>query len=253
MSSAGSQTVERALDLLGCFSADEPEHTATELSLRTGLTIPTTHRLLKALSGRRFLVLDQATKRYSLGPAVMQLAGAILERDNLLEIVIPALERLRRASGETAGLLWLVDWERVCLVERVSHQSIRMSSGVGRAYPLHAGASGKILMASLPDDERRAYLNRVLKDRGVNLDRADVERSISDCIERGYAVSEGEVYAGAAAIAAALHDSTGYPIGAINVSGPDSRWTSQRMTEFAPRLVAAVEDIESQLSYSRDL
>ncbi len=112
------------------------------------------------MTGRRFLVLDQETRRYSLGPAVMQLAGAILERDNLLEVVVPALERLQRASGETARLLWLVDWQRVCLADRVSHQSIRMSSGIGRAYPLHAGASGKTLLASLPERERNAYLNR---------------------------------------------------------------------------------------------
>ena len=45
----GSQTVDRALSLLGCFSADQPSIFLHEFSRLTGLTNPPTHRLLKAL------------------------------------------------------------------------------------------------------------------------------------------------------------------------------------------------------------
>ena len=96
---ARAQTVVRALTLLGRFSAEEPEHTATELSVATGITVPTTHRLLKTLASKSFLVLDPESKKYSLGPAVVQLAGAVLGRDNLLELVDPVLIELRRFTG----------------------------------------------------------------------------------------------------------------------------------------------------------
>lgn len=252
-SDSGSQTVTRALQLLECFSAEEPEHTATELSVKTGLTVPTTHRLLRTLATRGFLYLNADTKRYSLGPAVLQLAGAILRRDNVVEIVTPVLEHLRRRSGETAGLLWLVDRERVCIAERVSHQSIRMSSGIGRRHPLYAGASGKIMLAHLPDAERATYLDQAYAASAIRMPRVDFEATLVRARSDGWATSVGETVEGAAALAVAILDSSGYPIGAINVTGPAQRWTIERMTSFVPELRSALAAVEAQMGHVRDV
>ena len=190
---ARAQTVVRALTLLERFSAEEPEHTATELSVATGLTVPTTHRLLKTLASKSFLVLDPESKKYSLGPAVVQLAGAVLGRDNLLELVDPVLIELRRASGETASLHWLVDNERVCIAERASHQSIRMSSGLDRRYTLHAGAAGKVLLASLPPAEMKSYLDRGYSANTIHTARIELEEDLAAIRAKRYALSQGEV------------------------------------------------------------
>jgi IclR family transcriptional regulator, KDG regulon repressor len=246
----GSQTVSRALTLLRCFSADEPTRSLTELSDETGLTVPTTHRLLKTLTARRFLVLDRTTKRYSLGPAVMQLAGAIMHRGNLQAEALPRLAELRRRSGETAALHGLVDEERVCLLEFVSHLPIRMSSGVGRRYPLHHGAAGRAILAHLPDEERDGYLTEHLEALGRP--RADVEAELVECRERGYALSHGEVVEGATAVAVPIRNLTGYPVAAINVTGPDDRWTLDRATAFSAEILQVVEEIEQQLGFAFD-
>ena len=244
------QTVVRALTLLERFSAEEPEHTATELSVATGLTVPTTHRLLKTLASKSFLVLDPESKKYSLGPAVVQLAGAVLGRDNLLELVDPVLIELRRASGETASLHWLVDNERVCIAERASHQSIRMSSGLGRRYTLHAGAAGKVLLASLPPAEMKSYLDRGYSANTIHTGRIELEEDLAAIRAKRYALSQGEVVKGAAAIAAPIRDSSGYPIAAINVTGPSDRWTRETMESFALQILSSVEAIEHQSGHA---
>lgn len=246
----GSQTVDRALTLIRCFSAAEPTWTLSELADKTQLTVPTTHRLLRTLSNRRFLVSDPVTKRYSLGPTVMQLAGAVMHGGNLQAVVLPKLADLRRSSGETAALHGLVDNGRVCLSEFVSLMPIRMSSGLGRRYPLHRGAAGRALLAHLPAWERDAYLETHRDDLGANL--VDVERDLEECRRRGFAISSGEVVEGAVAIAAPIRDLTGYPIAAINVTGPDDRWTVERATAFSEEVLQAVREIEQELGFVLD-
>ena len=246
---SGSQTVVRALNLLECFTSENPELTLTELSNSTGLTVPTTHRLLKTLIGQRFLAFDGSTKHYSLGPAVMQLAGAIIHREDIHNVVIPHLERLRRESGETAALHLLVDLERVCIIELESRQRIRMSSGIGRRYPLHHGAAGKALLAQLPLDEREAYLDRISSSE-PGYQRPELESELQTAREEGVAFSDAEVVEGASAVAASIVDASGYPIAAINVTGPSNRWTMEKKLRLVPRLKEVVEDVASQLGHA---
>ena len=73
----GSQTVDRALSLLECFSAERPSLYLYDLSRQTGLTTPTTHRLLKALESREFVSFDPASKLYTLGAAIVRLASIV--------------------------------------------------------------------------------------------------------------------------------------------------------------------------------
>lgn len=243
---SGAQTVIRALGLLECFTSEHPELSLTELSNLTGLTVPTTHRLLRTLIGQRFLVFDAGTKQYSLGPAVMQLAGAIIHRDDLHHVVTPHLERLRRESGETVGLHLLVDLERVCIIELESRQRIRMSSGVGYRYPLHRGAAGKVLLAHLPERHMEAY-----RAREPDIDWKGLDSDLPKVRREDFAMSFGEVVEGANALAVAILDSSRFPIAAINVTGPSNRWTTKRMLEVAPDLRATVHDIEVQLGHSQ--
>ena len=147
----GAQTLLRALDILDAFAEEGASLTLADLGRRAGLTAPTTHRLVKALVSRGFLVTD-ASRRYSLGPAVMRLASVVMHRtDDLAALSMPTLERLRELTGETASLHCLLGNERICVAELVSPEPIRMQSDVGRTYPIHAGAAGKAILAWQPD------------------------------------------------------------------------------------------------------
>lgn len=250
MTESGSQTVSRALKLLRCFSAETPKLTLTELSAMTELTVPTTHRLLRTLIHEGFLYMDDDTKRYSLGPALLKLAGAIIHRDDMHNIVLPHLERLRRQTGETAALHLLVDGMRVCIIELPSHQSIRMTSGVGRSYPLHIGAAGKVILSNLPPEELDEYVRDHLDQ---SWDEAAIQRlrqQLHEMRESGYAKSFGEVVDGASALASAVLDASDYPIGAINLTGPAGRWTETLMEDQLENLRDAIADIASKLGRS---
>jgi IclR family transcriptional regulator, KDG regulon repressor len=61
------RAVERALDILLCFTADEPVRSLTQVAESVRLSKPTVHRLLATLEKKRFIAKDQATNQYSLG------------------------------------------------------------------------------------------------------------------------------------------------------------------------------------------
>mgnify|MGYP001618146856 FL=1 len=249
----GTQTVGRALEILACFTAtDRPSLSVTEISARVRLTVPTVHRLVKALQAREMVVSDPVSRRYSLGPGVMRLARVIMQRDDLQAIALPHLLALRERTRETVGLHWLVGHERVCVVELVSPHPIRMASGVGQVYPLYAGAAGKALLAWLPREEVDRFLEKA-ELRALTPDtpttRRAVKSELAQIRQRGFATSSGETVSGAAALAAPILDSSGRPVAAINITGPKDRWTPARMADTVQALLDATSRIMRYLGH----
>lgn len=248
----GAQTVSRALAILECFTAGEPSRSVTQISSRVRLTVPTVYRLLKALESKDMVVRDAVSRRYSLGPGVMRLARVIMQRDDLQAIVLPHLLALRERTGETVGLHWLVGHERVCVVELVSPQPIRMASGVGQVYPIYAGAAGKALLAWLAPAEADPFLEKV-HFRALTPDTPTTRKAVRSELprirRRGFATSVGETVSGASALAAPILDSGGRPVAAINITGPKDRWTPARMAETVEALLDATSQIMRQLGH----
>jgi DNA-binding IclR family transcriptional regulator len=163
----GSQAVHRVLRILLCWKVDDATLSLTEIAQRTGLTLPTAHRMIKALQRERFLVHDKVSGYYALGPTIMDLAQVLLQRsdqDELAITVMPHMERMRAITGETVGLHIPMGDLRVCIAELVSRQPIRTATGVGRTLPLPAGAAGKILVAW--SEERLEMIKNRLESDG---------------------------------------------------------------------------------------
>jgi DNA-binding IclR family transcriptional regulator len=212
------------------------------------LTVPTTHRLLKALQHKEMVFWDPLSRRYSLGAGVMRLASLILNRDDLTASIQPSLEYLRNQTHETVGFHGLIDNERICLVELVSPLPIRMASGVGTAYPLYAGAAGKAILALMPDDQVDRLLNDASKAKLLSADRRNaLRRELEQIRSAGYATSRGETVAGAAAIATAILNASGAAVGAINITGPADRMTVAKTKEFAVPLLKVRAEVMRQL------
>jgi IclR family transcriptional regulator, KDG regulon repressor len=247
---SGAQTLLRALDILDRFTIDGGSLTLAEISRSVQLTVPTTHRLLKALS-MRGVVVDDGNRHYSLGPTVMRLASAIMYRSHdLVAIGAPVLERLRQATGETVSLHTILGVERVCVTELVSPEPIRMESGVGHVHPLYAGAAGKVLIAwdeswleRLPADLPKAGPSSLESLSALEFELAKVRR-------RGFATSIEEVVVGASSLAVPIFGTSGDVVAAINVAGPAIRWTKTKVMQHVPLVQDEANNLMQQLASS---
>ena len=100
-----------------------------------------------------------------------------------------------------------------------------MSVKVGAAYPLHAGASSKALLAFLPADEIDDYLRRSELDALTTetiTDGTILRRELDQIRQQGFAVSLGERQAGAGSVAAPVLNDRGEVVMVVGPSG--CRW-----------------------------
>jgi DNA-binding IclR family transcriptional regulator len=244
----GSQAVHRVLRILLCWKNDDSTLSLTEIARRTGLTLPTAHRMIKALQRERFLVHDKVSGYYALGPTIMDLARVILQRsdeDELVITVTPHMERMRAVTGETVGLHIPLGDLRLCVAELVSRQPIRTATGVGRTFPLPNGASGHILVAW--SAERLDLVEKQIENSNGR------PRNLNAVLKRvranRYATSYGETIPGASALAFPLFGPNRDVRAAINVTGPAERWTKTEMMLHLPSLMDEVAQVSEQLGY----
>lgn len=220
----GAQAIARATDILLAFSHDRPSRSLSDLAGELELPLSTTHRIAMALESRGLLVQAQRGKEFSLGPAILQLASVLIEQYDLAEAARPSLERIRRETRETASVHRKVGDVRVCLAELPSTHEIKITSGVGRSYPLHAGAASKAILAQLPDSVVDHVIGLMTPMAELTLlTPAELREQLGQIRERGYAISEGETIRGASSVAVPIPTADPDSPAALLVTGPSER------------------------------
>lgn len=158
----GIQVIERAAAILRALQNHADGLSLGELAKRVDLPRSTVQRIVDALD-REGLVRAAAPGRgVRLGPALLTLAAAA--RFHLAELARATLESLARATQETVDLS-IIDHDRAVFIDQIagSHRLTAISA-VGVAFPLHATANGKALLASLSEAELTALRPRLRLD-----------------------------------------------------------------------------------------
>lgn len=243
--------IERAADVLGLFAdSDDATLGVTEIAQALGLSKAVVYRILSSFRAKGFVELDEATRRYSLGPRALHLGLAFLSRTDVRDIARPEMERLSRATDETATLSIRTGWTRVYVDQVTPDRDVKMVVRLGLQVPLHAGASSKAFLAFLDPDEQEAYLARPLgrlTPRTITGARA-LRRQLKEIRERGYAGSFGERMEGAGSVAAPILGHDGRPAAVISVCGPVERFRDEA-AGAADLLVAACGRLSRQLGF----
>ena len=222
--------VERALDVLNLFSENGVRSLGvTEIAERLDLSKAVVHRILSSFRAKEYLRLDDE-RRYALGPRILTLGLSYLDRLDLQELAREALRDLSARTNETATLSVRAGWSRVYVDQVLPPRDIKMVVQLGGAYPLHAGASSKAMLAFLSRELRTSYLDhhplRALTDVTIT-ERAALERDLEAVRERGYAVSLGERQAGSGSVAAPVLAHDGQVQAVISACGPLERFRDE--------------------------
>lgn len=234
----GAQSVYRALAVLEAFNHTRVSLSAADLAELSGLTVPTAHRIANALSDKGFLVRDDLSRTYGIGPTVLRLAQVATSGESAFAFVNPLIDHLRDSWQETVGLHMRVGDSRVCIREVESPHRVRVVSGVGQTYALSAAAASKAILAFMAEDE----LNKIAESVPQLLE-AEFQEVLTQIRERGYATSAGETIPGARAVAAPVLDADGHAIASVNVTGPSHRLTEEQGAEVGDDLVVRLRQL----------
>jgi IclR family transcriptional regulator, KDG regulon repressor len=243
------RAVERSLDVLLCFSARTPELSMTDIAERVGLHKSTTHRLLATLERRRFVERRPGSGLYRLGLQLARLAHVTLDHDDLFHLAVPYLRRLSEESQENVHLA-VLDGTNVVYVHVIEGpRRVKLAATAGQSLPAHATATGKSILAFLPEAELRGVLAHGMP-RYTSRTIQSVEPFIEDARrtrERGYAVSDRELENDITALAAPVRDAESRPLASVSIVGPAYRMTEHRIRKLAPRLLSAVHELSLEL------
>lgn len=242
------QSVDRALAIVELLLRSPEPLTVREVAIGTGINRTTAHRLLASLHRRGWIERAPDASGYRPSLRYLALVRASLDGRDFIDEVRPTMERLSLLSRETVHL-GVLDNHDVLHIEKVdSPEVVGVSSRVGTRAAPHVTGLGKALLAAGTDAEVEAYIAQARKRTdGFALSNPDAFRTaIAQARKQGYSVDDGESALGVRCLAVAICGVDGRPVFAISLTGPDGRFTQERMEACVPAMLEVAKVLTSQ-------
>jgi IclR family KDG regulon transcriptional repressor len=248
-----TQALDRALDILDCFSFQNREMNLSELVRKTGLNKATAKRLTSNLMGRGYLQQDPSTKNYRLGMRLLELGGVVFSSLSLRQAATHHMNRLQDETGATVLLGIRMEDQLVYVDKREGGGMIRIVSDIGWRRHLHFGMLGMVLMAYLEPKEVRRILqaNPLEAYTPYSLTDADAfSLRLEQIRKQGYVLEDQEAVEGAVGIAAPVRDYSREVVAALGLALPTGLgYDRNRLDHLVDLVKRTVDDISSDLGY----
>jgi DNA-binding IclR family transcriptional regulator len=244
------QSVDRAIAILFLL-AQRGGAGVTEVAAELGVHKSTAFRLIGALENGTLIDQDGERGKYRLGRGILRLAAATAGRLELQTESRSACRKLAAELGEAVNLAILDSDEATNILQEYGTSSITGRNWIGQRTPLHATASGKVLLAHMDAVALKEILATKLHRYTPQTvtEPTSLEAELARVRERGWACTAEEFEIGLNALAAPVHDATGEVVAAVGVSGPSYRLTAESFPAVAAQLVAAAREISARLGY----
>jgi len=244
------QSVDRAFDILEALARSSGPMSLADLSLAVRLNPSTCHHLVGTIGRRGYITQNEETKRYSLGSKIFQLSEARTGQINLIDVAMPFLTRLNQKTGEATHLVVIEGAELVTIAKLGSQHAVKVDSTARRSDAAHATATGKAILAWLPESQ----IDEILKARGMERFTAETITSRRALIEElrlvrrhGYSEDREEFEPGVHCIGAAIRSHKGAVIGSVSISMPTMRVSEETLVKARKEVVWAAQEITKQL------
>lgn len=245
------QSVNRALTILEVMAAEQDELTLSELAERAELNPSTCHHLIATLVARGYLVNLGRSRGYAVGQKISQL-NTLAERETdpaeLLKDDIRALSD-RLGHGVQMGVL-----SETSLLTKLrfapGKDKLREPDEVAKMTALHATATGKAILAWIPDTE----LVRIISANGLTRYTDQTIVTLSGLVEelrsvrrRGFSVDNEELQTGVVCIGAALREVGGAVVASISTTVAAQKATEEYRAHLSKTMITAAHEFSNRL------
>jgi DNA-binding IclR family transcriptional regulator len=246
-------TISKMMRILRFVAAQGMHWNIRTLAAEVGIPRSTVHRLCKVMADNGVLTYDPQAEEYAWGPDMVRIARSIFQETDFRETALRIMRLIVGQCNESA-ILALYDslTRKVVFTEQVQcDQLIRYHIPIGDKLPMHAGASGKVILAFLPEDEIEEIIASGLKritDHTV-VDPIELRNQLAEIRLTGWAISQGERTPEAVAIASPIFDSDSSVIGSLLVSIPSYRFQPDMETSIHLLVKEGAEKLSHLLGY----
>jgi len=242
------QSVERVSEIVELLQRKGPLG-ATEITEALDIPTSTAHDYLSSLHNLEYLVKTE--RKYDLGLRLLDHGMAARDRHPIASIGKQTLGSLARDTGEATYLVTEEHGRAVYLDDAHGEHAVQTHARIGTRSYLHQLASGKSILAYLPEERVREIIDRhglpQRTPRTIDTSEALFEE-LEATRERGYAINDQEAVEGARAVGKAVVVA-GEVVGAISVVGPANRLTDQQLSDgIVDQIRGAANELELKLS-----
>lgn len=241
------QSLLRSMELLEVLKEKNRSFTIAELADTMNLPPSTIHRILQTFCEKKYVIRDNRSHTYRLGPALIPLGKAASKGIRLQDAAKPILSSLSEKAGEDAYLIIPVGNKGLVIEKCDGPSHLKVVEEFGYEMYLHCGAIRKVLLAyQSPNFIDEYFKNIILHDRAFpHVRPADLKAELDKIRSEGYAISRGDYVADAIGIGAPVFNADGELACSIGVIAPEIRITGP---EYLENQLAYVKQFAAELS-----
>jgi IclR family transcriptional regulator, pca regulon regulatory protein len=254
-----SQSLERGLTILTCFTPKRPVLGIADIADELGMSRSTTHRYMITLLALGYLE-QGASRKYRLGLRVTDLGMSALNSTGLREHAQPYLEELRQRTSYTVSLA-VLDGPEILYVDQA--RSFRRGPGqsnvnvrTGSRLPAYCTAMGKLLLANLPESDQKELIAQIkLAKHGPKTitSKKALREELEEVLSANFAVDDEELAKDLYSFAAPVRNEARQVVAAVEIAVPSSPITlGQLVDALGPHLVSTADRISARLGFRRD-
>lgn len=248
-SELSNKSVIKAAALLTELGRHPRGITVTELGQKVRMSRPTTFRLLLSLEQTGFV--ERNGNNYVLGWKIARLGRLADPNGGIIARVQPIMTALADRMREMIGYAVVNgDGEFDLVAEASSDRLITLSQGyVGREFPLHASATGKLVLAALPNERIETLLPRNLPRMASRtiVKRVDLLNELEQVRSQDFAVVDDELEESLFALAVPVRDEADRFVGVLAATGPTQRMKSYALDDLVAQLRDSAAEISTRL------
>ncbi len=207
MKKYGAPSVKKAFAILNAISSSREGLGVSELAKKLKLAKSTVHGMTSALEELGAVMRDPRTKKYKLGFTLLEIGRSAYSQIDLKTAARPVTEDLMEKT-RTSIFLGILNWDHVTILDIVeARQDLNITAPVGSNIPLFAGAVGKVILASMDQEQAIKIINSKGLPRFTDNSIVDPElyhKELKQVREKGYAVDDEEYIMGVRAVASPL-------------------------------------------------
>jgi DNA-binding IclR family transcriptional regulator len=243
------KSFEKMFNILALYSMERTHLSISEVEDELGYPKSTVFRILNSLEKFNYIERNQENHRYHLGINFFRLGSIVQSQLDIRNVSLPTMRKLVESTSETVELNIRDGINRVCVEKVDSPLPVRNFVRVGERRPLFLGASGKVLLAFIPEAEQDKIIYAVSQE--THVDKVSLSLELEKIRSGGFAITRGERIPDSFAVAAPIHDKDGQMVACLTIAGPIQRLTADREPELIERILNASSEISTNLGYSK--
>lgn len=225
----------------------------TELANEMEMSKSAVHKHLQTLAADNYVKNEGG--RYELGFKFLTIGGEIRDQDPLCQYARPVVRKLSNKTEQNTAFIVQDGEYGIFACVSNDRYGLRKTVPLGNRYPLHQNASGKAILATLPDDEVERIVDATeMSEKTPNTitDRAVLFDELKTISERGYATSEAERIEGVLSVAAPVEAPESDRVDALSLAGPNNEQMRRKVDEeYAEIVIEMAKELELQLMYQQ--